>query len=565
MKKELFGIFDQLDAFQRHRSVDEFDTVVEGDTITVGIRDPSLSIPNRTTVYDGKEGMCLLWGEVYSSSNETDNIAQWTLQKYREDGSDILQKLNGSYLAIIEYDGEATIYTDPIRSRECFYTDKLDNRIFGTDTVSVASALSQPTVSRQSLIEFAYLSVILEERTLVSEISRIPFDGYITATETGSLIRFVYQPQEFNYTDELAKRLRRALKRRAQLPGPKGLLLGAGYDARVVLSQIPEITHCFTVGTTSIPEVQIAQLLSESYNAEHHCIPLNQGYMTLDFDVIQYTNGLNESIHVHQRGVEQIADVQTMYHGWAFDTLLKDFFIQKSRIGLGNKSIRLSSLAEKPEPVSFLLERRLGVMPESLDLLESCPELEVNDAYDYLHSLLESELNKCRHRCQSEHNVANMFGVKYLPSKSFRRHIDNHFIESFVAADSELIDWHLRTPPTHRSTETYLTALNQLDGNLLQHRPPDRPRSIRIWNPIEGFLRRKLPFLTQFSGSWPNINQLYQQAELDECWFDEYPEFHDQSVRFKLRVHDISIWLAAVLGSDVPPTAVVHPSNEEKL
>lgn len=560
MNKESFGVFGSIDEFRRLRSTDEFDRVVEAETVTVGVRDPTLSIPNRTTVYEGEEGLCLLWGEVYVPSADTDNSAQWVLQQYVRDGTEALRHLNGSYLALLEHDGEATIYTDPIRSRECFYSDELDSRIFGTDAAALGKAIPEPTLSDQSMVEFVYLSVILQDRTLLSELDRIPFDGYITATDAGSLSRFVYRPRTFDFAEELARRLRRALKRRAQLPGPKGLLLGAGYDARVVLSQIPEITKCFTVGSPSTPEVQIARLLSESYGADHYCIPLDEEYMHLDFETIQYTNGINESIHVHQRGVERIADVRTMYHGWAFDTLLKDFFVQKSRVGVGRKSVRLSSLAERPDPAEFLLKWRLGIMPESLSLLESRSELGIDDPWGYFRSLLESEFEECRRRCRTEHDVANAFGVKHLPSKSFRRHIDDHFIESFVAADAELIDWHLRTPPAHRSVDTYLEALDRLDDTLLQHRPPDRPRSIRVCNPIEGFLRRKIPFLTQFGNAWPDIDALYDRTELDEAWFKEHPDLREQSSRFKLRVHDCDLWLETVLERSVPLRRIVYPS-----
>lgn len=561
MDKELFGVFGPVDEFRRFRAIDEFDTVVEADTVTVGVRDPVLSIPSRTTVHQGENGSCVLWGEAYVPAADTDNAARWFLRQYARDGVEALQHLNGSYLALLEHDGEATIYTDPIRSRECFYSDAPGVRVFGTDAAPIGEAIPEPTLSDQSMIEFVYLSVILDDRTLLSELDRIPFDGYITATDAGILSRFVYQPRTFDFAEELARRLRRALDRRAGLPGPKGLLLGAGYDARVVLSQIPDITRCFTVGSPSTPEVRVARLLSESYDAEHHLIPLNEEYMDLDFDIIQYTNGINESVHVHQRGVERIADVRTMYHGWAFDTLLKDFFVQKSRFGVGRKSIRLSSLAEEPDPATFLLEWRLGIMPDSLSLLESHPELGIDDPREYFRSLLESEFEQCRRRCRTEHDVANAFGVKHLPSKPFRRHIDDHFIESFVAADAELIDWHLRTPPRHRSIDTYLDALNRLDDDLLRYRPPDRPRSIRMFNPIEGFVRRKVPFVTQFGDAWPDIDALYDRTHPDEDLFEDQPELRTQSTRFKLRVHDGRVWLETVLGRPIPLDRIVYPSS----
>ena len=55
------------------------------------------------------------------------------------------------------------------------------------------------------------------------------------------------------------------------------------------------------------------------------------------------------------------------------------------------------------------------------------------------------------------------------------------------------------------------------------------PRSVRVINPIEGFLRRHVPFVTQFGDAWPDINALYDRTHPDEEWFEDQPELRTQS------------------------------------
>lgn len=562
MQKELFGVFGDADAFAGVCDAESFNRVCSAGSLTVGIRDSDLGNPHRSAAYEDEAGCCVIWGEIYIPDSAA-RPARWLLDRYRDRGVEALSALNGSYLVAIADEDRAAVYTDPIRSWECFYTDAADSRAFGTDAARVCRVGSELSLDPDSLLELAHLSVVLDDRTLFEEVLRTPFDGVLRANTTERLDRFVYRPREFDYAGKLAARLERALSRRADLSGTKGLLLGAGYDSRTLLAGIPGIEQCYTVGDGNASEVRVAEKLAEQYDATHRTLQVDRSHFTTDIDTIRYTNGIGESIHIHQRGVEQVADADVMYHGWAIDSLLKEFFVQKKRVGAFGKSVKLSPLAEDPDAIEFLTDRKLGIMPDSTALLDECAS--VADPEAVLTDRLERELDRCRDRCTREHDLPSVFGIKNLPSKTFRTHLADHFTESFVCADSELIDWHLSTPPEYRSAETFLAAIQQLDPDILKYRPPDRPRTSSVLNQVEGFLRRNLP-VTAFGRPWPDRNSLYNEYDLDRTLLPDTPDLHPRSVRLKLRIHDVETWLNALAGTEViTPAEIVCPPESRVI
>ena len=562
MRKELFGVFDDYDGLTALRDPDSFDRICSSDSLSVGIRDSDLGAPHRSAAYEDETGCCVIWGEVYLPE-PVSRPARWVLDRYRTEGRSGLSALNGSYLVAIATEETAAVYTDPIRSWECFYTDRAGSRVFGTDAARVCRTSSKLSIDPDSLLELAHLSIVLDDRTLFEDISRTPFDGVLRPNSVERLDRFVYRPREFDYAGELAARLERALTRRTTLRGTKGLLLGAGYDSRTLLAGIPEIECCYTVGSEDSSEVRVAKKLAAQYDATHQTLGVDGSYFTTDIDTVRYTNGIGESIHIHQRGIEEVADTDVMYHGWAIDSLLKEFFVQKKRVGAFGKSVKLSSLATQPDALSFLTRKKLGIMPDSPTLLAECAS--VSEPEEILEARLEDELERCRARCTRSHDLPSVFGIKNLPSKSFRMHLFDQFTESFICADSELIDWHLSTPPEYRSTETFLAAIQQLDSNILRYRPPDRPRTSSVVNQIEGFLRRNLP-LTAFDTPWPDRRSLYSTYDLDRTLLPQSPALHPCSVRLKLRVHDVETWLAALADETVlTPEEIVCPPDSERV
>lgn len=559
MRKELFGVFGSHETFTRHRSKDAFDLVVSGEAVTVGIRDPWAGIQGRTAVNEGDSGLGVVWGEAFAPEADS---AQWIQTEYLNEGTDALAGLNGSYVAVLEHDGTAMVAVDPMRSRDCFYADVDGVRCFGTDCAALARLDSRPRVDREALLEFLHLSFVTGNQTLFEGVSRIPFDGYVTPGGTGTLERFTYDPRSFDYVGELANRLRRAIGRRADYPGMKGLLLSAGQDSRSFLATV-DIDRCYTIGYPGSQEVKIARLLAEQYGAAHTTVEPDARYLVADGEKVRYTNGIRESIHAHQAGYGDRIDADVMYHGLLYDTLFKGYFLERAGVGLSDQKFRLKRPAPDVDPVATLLDT-LGYGPEGSRRLADCPaavftgenglgeefSLEVDDPRAFLEERIEAEIDRLGARTETVHDTVDAFAIKHQPAMPFRTHISDNYIESFVAADAELVDWHLQTPPRHRHPDTVGEALAALDSDVFRHRPPGRPRRSELLNQLERFARRMLPFREPLEPAWPDYAEIYAAYDLDDLLFPDSDDVRDLPVRYKLRVRDARWWLSECRASE---------------
>lgn len=545
MNRELFGVFGDRETFERYRASDEFDQVLTGPSVTVGIRDDALGAPGWTASYADGDARCVVWGEAYvpdDESSEESNAARWLLERYETAGRDALDALNGSYLAVIDVGADdAFVATDPVRSRECFYTDEPGTRVFGTDAAEVGRTVPEPTIDRDGVLEFLHLGVALGEKTAVTELSRLPIDSLLRADAIDSLERFVYRPESFDYVAELADRLERAFRRRSALSGTKGVLLSAGYDSRVLLAGIPGIERSFTVGDPDAQEVQVASRLAEQYGASHTAFPPDERYLRPDESKVRYSQGIKESLHIHHAGYTDEMDVDTMFHGLLCDTFLRGHFTAEQTVDVLDKRIPTGRLDPDPDPVEELLETFGYSRDASRDLAERTsfgvdPESFVRDA-------IADELDARSSRADTVQNALTCVGISNQPSMPFHAHLADQFVTSFPAVDRELLDWHLRTPPEHRTTEAFLEACTRVDDEILRYRPPDRPHDETLLNEVERFVRRKTPFLESFQPPWPDRRTLFDRYDFDRRYLDDLEHVHDLPVRHKLRLVDLRTWL----------------------
>lgn len=543
MNRELFGVFGSIETFDRFRSSDEFDEVLSGPSVTVGIRDSDLGAPGWSARYTDDGGICVVWGEVYVPGDAS-NAARWLLERYEANGREALSALNGSYVAVVDAPraGEAFVATDVVRSRECFYTDEPGVRVFGTDAAEVGRTIADPTLHRDGILEFLHLGVTLGEKTAVAELHRLPIDSLLTASSVESLERFVYRPQEFDYVAELADRLERALRRRSVLPGRKGVLLSAGYDSRIILSRVPDIEHSYTVGSPDADEVRVAKRLAEQYDASHTAFRPDERYLRADESKIRYGQGIKESLHIHHAGYTDEIEVDTMYHGLLCDTFFRGHFTAKETVDVLGKRVPIDRLDPDPDPVEVLLEKFGYSREASLELAERTsfdvdPESFVRDA-------IAAEFDSRASRAQSVQNKLSCVGIANQPSVPFHNHLSDQFLTAFLATDRELVDWHLRTPPAHRTTETFLQACERLDDDILRHRPPDRPYDTTLFNEIERFVRRKTPLLSSFQPPWPDRETLFERHDFDRQLLSDAEHVHALPARHKLRLIDLREWLA---------------------
>lgn len=549
MNKELFGVFGGRDAFDRFRGEGPFDAVVEGEAATVGVRSPALEIPGRSSVHGDEGDACAIFGEAFVDGTGADT-AERLLDRYAEAGEAALEDLNGSYVAFLETDGQPIVSTDPIRSWECYYADVDGVRVFGTDVSVLKRLVADPAPKRQSVLEMLHLGTVLGENTLFEEIHRVPADSYLTESGIGTLDRFVYAPREFDYVGELAARLKRAIRRRGSYPGQKGLLLSGGKDSRLFLSQLPDIERTYTVGSTDSREVGVARKVAEQYGASHTALEPGRQYLAPIDKKLLYAQGIKEALHIHHAGYEEELQADVMYHGLLFDTLFKGYFLERDGITVFGPKLPSQELVEDPDPVESLLDT-LGFLPEGSRRIADAAnhlfegiDLEIGSPRAFLRRRLEAELEGCWDRATSTHNAMDLLVVRNQPVMPFHTHLADNYLESFVTMDSELLAWHLQTPPERRNSDTFRRALERIDDQLLRHRPPSQPHTSIYLNQLERYIRRKVPGLDVFEPAWPSRREIYEHHRMDEQLFAEHPSVHELPPRQQLRVNDTRWWLS---------------------
>lgn len=544
MNKELFGVFGDRRDFERLRSPTAFDRVVDGPSLTVGVRDDGLDVPGRTRVETRDDACCVVWGEVHLPVSESDP-ASWLLDQYPNLGLKAFSALNGSFVAVVDDGHRPVVVTDPLRTRECFYTDATGRRAFGTDPSALANLLDDPSACRQSILEFVHMGVVLGDRTLFEELSRVPFDGYMEADETGDLARFVYDAQQFNYAESLAHRLRRAIARRSDQPGRTGVLLSAGYDSRLFLSELDGLDRCYTVGHPDSDEVAVSRELARQYGVDHRVLDPSHGYLNTDAETVQYGQSVKESLQVHHAIDGESIELDSLHHGLLFDTLLAGHFRPRRTLDVAGQTLPLRGLDPDPDVAETLLFDNFGFWRVS-DLPGFDAGAVPEDSVAFCRDAIEAQRDRLSERFDSTYDAISAVGIQNQPTLPFHAHLADNFFATFVAADTELVEWHLHTPPEHRNERTYRRALEKLDSSLLSPRPHDRPHASYTLNQVEKFLRRTLPGVDPFETPWPDLQAHYDRTDLDERTFGADSDLGDLPPRLKLRLHDAACWFDSI-------------------
>ncbi|MFC7008857.1 adenine nucleotide alpha hydrolase family protein [Halalkalicoccus salilacus] len=104
-------------------------------------------------------------------------------------------------------------------------------------------------------------------------------------------------------------------------------MMSAGFDSRLLLAGLSDVDVCYTLGTPSTPEVEIARKLAAQYGAHHHLLHVNDDYLLAAPDIVRYTQGVRESVHIHHRGNANEITTDTIYHGLLLDTLLRGHYL----------------------------------------------------------------------------------------------------------------------------------------------------------------------------------------------------------------------------------------------
>lgn len=560
MNRELFGVFGGRSTFHRHRADDEFQRVVSGPNVTVGVRDDGLGRPGWTSVSEPSDGCCVIWGEIVPPADPARSAADWLYDRVRARGAGAFDELNGSYVAVVDVGDTVYIVPDLLRSRECFYADVDGGRIFGTDAARVARCIDAPTLDGIGLNQLLYFGVVFQDRTLFEELYRVRFDSALHAGGHTPLDRIVYQPMSRSreaHAQDLGRRLVDAVNRRSGYPRPTGVLSSAGFDSRLILAAMPDLDISYTLGTPTTPEVITARQLADQYGVDHELLPVTGEYLKTTEDIVQYTNGIRESLHIHHRGHDDRIDVQTMYHGLLLDTVLRDIYLPGKRIEAFGHALPLPGLVSNPDPLVFM-ENRLGIYSDGGPLIGTHPAHGDLEESEFLRQTMTTVMDDCRTYADSIYNAMSVLGLKVTQALPFHTHLADQYYGSLVAADADLVEWHLTTPPQHRNDRTYQQALEHVDDRLLAHRPPDRPHRSYMLNQIEKFLRRHLPVIDSPGTPWPDRDGIYEARDLDHKLFPHTPDVHSLPPRVKLRINDALIWLELATGEAYRPEEILR-------
>lgn len=559
MNDELFGVFGDREQLEKHRSVSEFDRIVSGNSVTIGLRGRENRHRDRCSVYEDSDGCCVVWGELFPPGSVNVSAAQWVFERFAASRFDAFAELNGAYLVLVEHDDTAVIAPDLLRSVECYYTDEGDVRAFGTDPVGLSKLLDAPSIDRRALNQFIHFGVSFEDRTLLEELARVPFDNFLDATTNGALGRFVYRPQDgvnVDHAAELAERLERVLARRVRDETPAGALASAGFDSRLLLAMIPDIDVSYTLGTRSTPEVRVARQITDQYGIDHEVLPVTDQYLNTAPEIVRYTGGIRESLHIHHRGNLDSLAVPKMYHGLLLDTVLRDIYVPSRTIDAFGHSLPIGGLESDPDPVDHY-RTRLGFFDGGRGPLAAGSERRVS-VDTLFRETITSAIEGCETYCNSKLNAMAMLGIQLTPALPFRTQIADNHVESLIAADKELVEWHLTTPPEYRNGETFQRALELLDDSILKHRPPDRPYGSYTLNQINGFIRREVPGISPPGTPWPDRDEIYERADMDAELFADSPAVHSLPPRIKLRINDALVWLECATGDAYDPADLLR-------
>ncbi|WP_212589814.1 asparagine synthase-related protein [Halorubrum sp. Hd13] len=556
MNDELFGVFGDRERLDASRPATEFDRVVAGETVTIGLRGSEGRHRERCHVYEGPDGCCVVWGELFPPESTDIDAAEWVYERFAAVGTDAFDELNGAYLVAVEHDGTAAIAPDLLRSVECYVTDRDGYRAFGTDPVGVARLVEDPSIDDRALNQFVHFGVSFENRTLLERLRRVPFDAALGERSTTELERFVYRPRDGSQADhaaDLAERLERAVARRDGDGASAGALASAGYDSRLLLATVSDIDVSYTLGTPTAPEVRVAREVATQYGVDHELLPVTDRYLDADSDVVRYTGGIRESLHIHHRGNRDALTPPKMYHGLFLDTVLRDHYVPSRTIDAVGHSLPIGGLESDPDPVDHY-RTRLGFWGDGAPLAGGDDwDGTVDELFE---ESVTTAIQSYGQRCDSTLNAMAMLGIQLTPALPFRTQIADNHVESLIAADAEILDWHLSTPPEHRNGETFQRALGLIDDDILRHRPPDRPHESYMLNQIEGFLRRTLPGVDAPGTPWPDRDEIYAAAGMDERLFPDSPDVHRLPPRIKLRINDALVWLECATGTDHDPESL---------
>jgi len=436
--------------------------------------------PYPQPVFNQDRSLCLvMYGEIYhyrddfvktivkDHSLEYDNHPQLILYLLEKKGTQIIKKLNGSFvLALWDFNKNLLlIANDRYGLRPLYYSWQNDLFLFASEMKSIlAFSQVRKEIDKQALAEFFGLNCILGERTLFKDI-KVLNPASILTFQAGSLNTKRYwelmlkdDHPGFNQKEAIEKAhslLLQAVKRQMDDQKPKGCYLSGGLDSRTILGALSRLGYelpTFTFGRAGCDDQKGAELISRTLGMKNYFFQVSPDYLKHWAGTgVWVTDGMTRaSFHSFEFLPEIRKNVFILFNGFCGNEfmgvlsfgLLRFVFTKKSMNWVRGFFRKINEpfsedLLSKLFVRQYYSQIRGRVFQSFADTMANFPE--------------KSPFNKVYHF--------------YITEKARKTHLygpisDSHLIEYRIPfCDYDLVDFLLTIPPRQRVLATFYRKL----------------------------------------------------------------------------------------------------------
>ena len=273
--------------------------------------------------------------------------AAYALQRFLEDGSDGLRRMNGIYnIVVCELPGRrAQIVSSRHSYLPVFYISRGSALFFAPEIRALlAAGICEPEIVDHECMAWLLFGRYLRGETKLRDVKLLPCgsgaswsDGIL---EIDTLPSFQYRDDggvvEERLVDDLAETFRAAVRRRTDEEERIALGLSGGFDSRLILSAIAKRKRgdvfAFTWGDAGNDDMRIAGKVAREAGVEHHNYAVgHRTYLERARDGVWQSDGLSLFVHgfypyVSER-VRQDAGAHAAFNGVGLDVLLGGLFL----------------------------------------------------------------------------------------------------------------------------------------------------------------------------------------------------------------------------------------------
>jgi asparagine synthase (glutamine-hydrolysing) len=318
--------------------------------VSLGITNPE---PQPVWNDDGSVGL-VMEGELYDRLQAErileergrqvphDNDALLVLRMYEVCGEELVSHLNGAF-AIAIWDRRATkliLANDRLDLHPLYYAQLRNGLMFGSGVRALLANADLPrTVDKLAIAQFLTFDHVLGNRSLLTEVKRLPPASVLTYQNGALSIRSYWLPlhpggyelrSEQEWIDGLLFHLRQAVKRQSRGALPAGLLLSGGLDSRALLATLAEdkAPGAFTTFTWGIPgcdDARFAREASKQAGVRNLFFELEPDWLLKQADDgVRTTDGMGNVVNLHAMATleAEARYAKVIYKGFQGDAMM---------------------------------------------------------------------------------------------------------------------------------------------------------------------------------------------------------------------------------------------------